>query len=171
MPTLLKIAVIDTQLHSIANGVLMLKLERVMGQVTDPDLAARLHKLEHTGCVEYITLTEEDTKRRRLRVLTDRGTDCAIALDRDQPLGNGSVLWLDDTRAVVVRLPETQWLTLKPATLHAALELGYFAGNLHWRVEVSEDTLRVAITSAPSAYLERLHPLLASQPIEVIDHG
>lgn len=109
----------------------MLRLDRVVSNITDPSLSEQFHRLEHVGSIEYITLDQEDIKRKRLRVLTDKGTDCAITLERDQSLENGSVLWLESTRAIVVRLPETQWLELKVSSINAALELGYFAGNLH----------------------------------------
>ena len=64
----------------------MLKLEAILGLATEPDIAEALHHLEHHGQVEYLTLSEADTQRHRLRVLTDRGTECAIALPRHQHL-------------------------------------------------------------------------------------
>ena len=84
----------------------MLKLETILGLATDPDIAEALHRLEHHGQVEYLTLSEADTQRHRLRALTDRGTECAIALPRHQHLSNGAVLLLEKDRAVVVRMQE-----------------------------------------------------------------
>ena len=52
----------------------MLKLLEVVEPVTDPVIDDKLHHLEHHGRVEYITLSEEDTQRRRLRVVTDAGS-------------------------------------------------------------------------------------------------
>ncbi|MDE0378346.1 MAG: urease accessory protein UreE, partial [Rhodospirillales bacterium] len=112
----------------------MLRLTRILGNATEPDFAERLHALEHDGRVETIALDAADTARKRLRVATDKGTDCAVALARSESLANGSVLLLEDDRAVVVRMRETVWLALKPRDLAAALDLGYFCGNLHWRV-------------------------------------
>ena len=70
----------------------MVRLESIVGMVTDAALAERLHHLEHDGKVEYIHLAGEDTARRRLHVATDRGTDCAIVLPRSDRLANGAVL-------------------------------------------------------------------------------
>lgn len=148
----------------------MLRLDRVVSNITDPSLSEQFHRLDHAGSIEYITLDQEDIKRKRLRVLTDKGTDCAITLERDQSLENGSVLCLESTRAIVVRLPETQWLELKVSNINAALELGYFAGNLHWQVEVVGEVLRIALTGSEQAYLERLAPLIKSGRVEYINH-
>jgi urease accessory protein len=138
----------------------MLKLETILGLNTDPDIAEALHHLEHHGQVEYLTLSQADTQRHRLRVLTDRGTECAIALPRHQQLVNGAVLLLEKERAIVVRMQETQWLILQPRDAEAALELGYFAGNMHWKVEFDAACLRVAVQGPLESYLERLAPLL-----------
>jgi urease accessory protein len=138
----------------------MLKLEAILGLATEADIAETLHHLEHHGQVEYLMLSEADTQRHRLRALTDRGTECAIALPRHQHLSNGAVLLLEEDRAVVVRMLETQWLVLQPRDAEAALELGYFAGNMHWKVDFEGERLRVAVQGAVETYLERLAHLM-----------
>jgi urease accessory protein len=139
----------------------MLRLETILGLATAPDIAEALHRLEHRGQVEYLTLSETDTQRHRLRALTDRGTECAIALPRHQHLSNGAVLLLEKDRAVVVRMQEVQWLTLQARDTAAALELGYFAGNMHWKVEFDGERLRIAVQAPVESYLERLAHLLS----------
>ena len=52
----------------------MLKLESIVGAATEPSIADRLHDLGHHGRVEYLTLSQEDTHRHRLRAATDAGT-------------------------------------------------------------------------------------------------
>ncbi|KPY52441.1 hypothetical protein ALO46_102856 [Pseudomonas syringae pv. solidagae] len=70
----------------------MLILDRILGQASDPALADRLHDLSHAGQVETLSLSGSDIQRHRLRLASDRGTDCAIRLERHQHLRNGSVL-------------------------------------------------------------------------------
>ncbi|MEY4369728.1 MAG: hypothetical protein RL564_1678 [Pseudomonadota bacterium] len=139
----------------------MLKLLEVVGPVTDPVIADKLHHLEHHGRVEYITLSEEDTQRRRLRVVTDAGTECALVLDRSAQLYDGAVMLLTDEHAVVVRTQEPDWLRLQPRDVAAALEVGYFAGNMHWTVRFAGDVLEISLQGEPSSYLERLDPFLS----------
>ena len=139
----------------------MLKIDHIVGLMTDPAIAEALHLLDHHGAVEHLTLAEADMQRHRLRGLTDRGTECAIALPRTQHLTNGAVLLLEQTRAVVVRASESRWLILAPRDAAAALELGYFAGNMHWKVEFAGAHLRIAVQGPVEGYQERLAHLIA----------
>jgi urease accessory protein len=148
----------------------MLRLESIVGLATDAALGERLHRLEHDGKVEYILLAGEDTARRRLHVATDRGTDCAILLSRSDRLANGAVLLLERDRAIVVRLKEEAWLALAPRDASAALELGYFAGNMHWPVRFDGTMLRIALQGPAQGYLERLDHLLKDGRIRRADH-
>ena len=147
----------------------MLRLEHIIGHATDALIAETLHHLDHCGGVEYLTLDESDTRRHRLRAVTDRGTECAIALPRHQQLCNGAVLLLEQSRAVVVRTRNAPWLTLEARDAAAALELGYFAGNMHWKVEFMGSRLRIAVEGPVERYLERLYAYLESGRVSHID--
>jgi urease accessory protein len=139
----------------------MLKLENIVGAATDAPIADRLHDLGHAGRVEYLMLSQDDTHRHRLRATTDAGTECAVVLDRSEHLYNGAVLMLTKEKAVVVRMRETEWLTLAPRDAAAALEIGYFAGNMHWAVRFQGAWLRIALQGPLDRYLERVEPFLA----------
>jgi urease accessory protein len=147
----------------------MLRLERILGHASDAAIAEALHHVDHRGGVEYVTLEAIDTRRHRLRVHTDRGTDCAIALSRDEHLSDGAVLLLEHDRAVVVRMRDAQWLVLEPRDAAAALELGYFAGNMHWKVEFVGPRLRVAVDGPLERYLERISGYVESARVRRID--
>lgn len=146
----------------------MVKLETIIGLASEPRLAEALHDLEHRNAVEYLTLSQADTQRHRLRALTDRGTECAIAIPRTQHLVNGAVLLLEHTRAIVVRMREVDWLELEAADIDGALELGYFAGNMHWKVEFEGTHLRIALQGPRESYLDRLSHLLQTRRIQVV---
>ena len=146
------------------------RVTEILGFASDPALAERLHLMSHAGRVEHLTLAQEDVHRRRLRASTDRGTECLIALPRDQALGDGAVLMLEEARAVVVRLAEERWLALAPRDSAAALELGYFAGNLHWRVRFEGKRLLVALEGPEEDYLDRLQPFLEDGRVRRASH-
>ena len=139
----------------------MLILERIVGQASDPQIADRLHELEHAGAVETLTLSGADIQRHRLRLFSDRGTDCAIRLERHHHLSDGAVLMLDGQRAIIVQMEEQPVMELRPRDASAALELGYFAGNMHWKVCFSGETLQLLLAGPEADYLERLAPMLA----------
>ena len=143
----------------------MLRLTSVLGNSSEPALAERLHELEHRGAVERVTLRSEDIGRRRLRVVTDRGSECAIILSRRERLSHGAVLLLAPERAVVVRVDAAAWLRLEAGDRAAAIELGYLAGNLHWKVRFEGEVLWVRMDGDPAFYQARLSPLLRSERV------
>jgi urease accessory protein len=146
-----------------------LVIDGIHGPRTDPALAERLHALSHSGAVETLQIAPQDLPRRRFRAVTDRGTACFVALARSEPLFDGAVLHLDDTRAVVVRVGDQRWLRLLPVDTAAALELGYHAGNLHWRIRFDGSALLVAADGPDARYLDRVRPLLDSGRVRL--HG
>lgn len=149
----------------------MLLLTGILGEASDPAIAERLHALEHAGRVERLRLGADDMLRRRLRAATDRGTDCAVALRRGERLSNGAVLLLEADRAILVVAEEEALLSLVPRDVAAALELGYFAGNMHWPVRFEGGTLHVIRAGPEEAYLERLAHLLADGRVRKAGHG
>ncbi len=147
----------------------MLKLTTIVGLATDGDLHERLHDLAHRDAVETIRLERRDMLRHRLRAETDKGTVCAVALPRDRDLEDGAVLLLEDDRAIVVRAADERWLRLEPRDAAAALELGYHAGNMHWRVHFNAGTLAIALEGPEQVYLDRLDAYLTDGRARVVD--
>ena len=69
----------------------MLRLHGIIGQASDPDIAPLLHHLEHEGGIELLFVPPADLGRKRFRLETDRGTDCAVSLDRNEQLADGAI--------------------------------------------------------------------------------
>ena len=147
----------------------MLRLHGLVGNERDTALHERLHKLEHAGAVEHVFVDESEVGRRRFRLNTDRGTDCAISLERDQELVNGAVLLLEPGRAIVVRLGTTRVWRLRARNQDAALQLGWNAGNLHWRVRFQAADLLVLLDGPVEDYRARIQPLLAAGLVDEVD--
>jgi len=145
-----------------------LVIEAILGRATDPALAERLHDLRHHGGVETLFVAPVDLPRRRFRGVTDHGTACFIALPRAAELFDGAVLHIDDGRAILLRVGQQEWLRLLP-TAAGALELGYLAGNLHWRVRFEDGCLLVARDRPLEEYLARLAELLQSGKVSVLE--
>src|SRR5690606_30615032 len=114
------------------------------------------------------SIAPEEVARRRFRLDTDKGTNCAIALPRDLQLADGAIVKLDEEGAIVVRLGERRWLPLMPRDTAAALELGYFAGNLHWKVRFDGGSILIALEGPRQTYLDRLEHLLAEGKVRVV---
>lgn len=144
----------------------MYRLEQIVGHESDPEIAERLHQLQHAGQVEHIVLGPEDMKRHRLRTTGDQGTEYAISVTRHQNLTNGAVLLLSEQRAVVIQAEEQRWLRFATRDAASALALGYFAGNMHWKVRFDGPVLEIALQGEEADYLTRLGDLLADGRIE-----
>jgi urease accessory protein len=147
----------------------LLRLTEVLGNAADADMAEALHRLEHGGRIEHVVVSPADTARRRLHAWTDRGTEVAVMLDRSQRLANGAVLLLESDRAIVVRLDAPDWLALAPRDTPAALELGWFCGNMHWKVRFVGEWLHVALDGPRTTYLERIAHLVDDGRVTVIE--
>ncbi|MFC1681490.1 urease accessory protein UreE, partial [Pseudomonadota bacterium] len=142
----------------------------VVGYASDPAIAEQLHTLGHKGAVEYVVVQREDTLRRRLRVCSDKGTECLVALPREEQLSDGAVLLLEPDLAIVTRMAEEQWLGVRPGDMSSAVELGYFVGNLHWRVRFDGPVLYIALEGPERDYLDRLQPFLGTQRASIEEY-
>jgi urease accessory protein len=143
----------------------MLLIKRVIGSRRDPALSEPIHDLEHRGAVDILRISRSEMARRRLRAVTKAGAEVAIALPRQQALFDGAVLFLDAERALVVQMDEQRWLRLEPLSIADAIELGFQAGNLHWRVHFEGAALMVALDAPIEDYLSRLEALLSSRRV------
>ncbi|QEW18593.1 urease accessory protein UreE [Marinibacterium anthonyi] len=139
----------------------MLRVHGILGHSDDPDYHAALHRLEHRDGIEYLFVPAHEAGRKRFRLTTDRGTDCAVSIDRDQALFDGAVLAMDETRAIVARFGAQEVWRLKPRDTDAALQLGWHAGNLHWRVCFDGEVLEVLLDGARETYRARIADLIA----------
>ncbi|MGJ5020151.1 urease accessory protein UreE [Bradyrhizobium oligotrophicum] len=138
----------------------MLRLHGILGRASDKAYAGRIHALEHRGGIELLFVPPADAGRKRFRLTTDRGTDCAVSLDRDEELIDGALLHLDSDRAIIARFGEQHVLRLKARDEASALKLGWHAGNLHWRVRFEGDSLVVLLDAPIETYRARIKPLL-----------
>lgn len=143
-------------------------IDSIIGERTESALAERLHEIGHHGVVETLVVETADLPRRRFHTRTDRGTACFVALRRSERLFDGAVVFLDAHRAIVVRVGEQRWLRLAPEK-NAALELGYLAGNLHWRVRFEDDCLLVALEGPQETYLARLREFQERGKVRIVE--
>ncbi|MEO1283410.1 MAG: urease accessory protein UreE [Pseudomonadota bacterium] len=128
----------------------------ILGLADTPDIAKRLHRLDHEGTLDVVYVAACDLARRRMRVRSKAGRDVAIALPRDTRLSEGAVLRMDAAGGLVVRVEAERWLRVRPADAAAALRVGYHAGNLHWRVKFDDGDLLIGVETDVQTYIDRL---------------
>ena len=150
-----------------------LRVGQVVGSRADPNFHDRIHALEHRHAVDVLSLPAHDLARRRILTKTRSGRDVAIALPREQRLFDGAILFLDETSAVIVHAEAERWIRLEPGSMADAIELGYHAGNLHWRVRFQGDALLVPLEGRLEDYKARLGEMLSKGrvTIEIVEDG
>lgn len=144
----------------------MLRLHGIIGRSDDAAYAGLIHDLEHLGGIELLFVPPSDSGRKRFRLTTDRGTDCAVSLDRDEELVDGALLFIAPERAIIARFGEQEIWRLRAVDQAAALKLGWNAGNLHWRVRFEGDCLAVLLDAPLHTYRARIMPLLEAGEVE-----
>src|SRR5260370_5490254 len=140
----------------------MLRIGGVLGRRLESGFSEEIHRIEHSGAVDVVNIPVADLARRRLLATTRGGEELAIALPRHQKLFDGAILLIDGERAIVVRAATERWMRLEPRSISDAVELGYHAGNLHWRGCFQGEGLFVALGGPPGGYTtppgERVFP-------------
>jgi len=145
----------------------MLRIDRVLGSRLESEYSDEIHRLEHRGAVDLVNIPVADLARRRLLATTRGGEELAIALPRHQKLFDGAILLIDGERAIVVRAATERWMRLEPRSIGDAIELGYHAGNLHWRVRFQGEVLFVALEGRPEDYTARLAEMISARRVGV----
>jgi urease accessory protein len=145
----------------------MLRIDRVLGSRLESVFSDQIHRLEHRGLVDVVQIPVADLARRRLLATTRAGEELAIALPREQKLFDGAILLIDGERAIVVRAATERWMRLEPRSISDAIELGYHAGNLHWRVRFQGEALFVAMEGRLEDYTARLNAMISERRVAV----
>ncbi len=145
----------------------MLRIDHVLGSRLEAAFSEEIHRLEHSGAVDVVNIPVADLARRRLLATTRGGEELAIALPRHQKLFDGAILLIDGERAIVVRAATERWMRLEPRSISDAVELGYHAGNLHWRVRFQGEVLFVALEGRPEDYTARLGEMISARRVAV----
>ena len=145
----------------------MLRIDHVLGSRLESAYSEEIHRLEHRGAVDFVNIPIADLARRRLLAMTRAGQELAIALPRNEKLFDGAILLIDAERAIVVRTGTERWMRLEPRSISDAIELGYHAGNLHWRVRFQGEVLFVALEGRPEDYTARLDGMISANRVAV----
>ncbi len=145
-----------------------LVLSCILGNAGEGVWQDQLHEMEHRGQVEYLSIPETEAARRRMRIFTDRGRDCAIALPREQQLEDGAVLHIAPGLAIIARVYGGRRLRLVPHSISDALRIGHWCGNLHWKVVFGDGWMEVVLDGPEERYRDRLRDLA---PLAGVDIG
>jgi len=141
----------------------------IVGDSDDENVRGRLRELGSGNAVVYLIVPRSDLGRRRFKVKGSDGAEYGVALSGNEVLHDGSVLFLEATRAVVAKLEDEQTLTLRARSVQGGIQLGWHAGHLHWRVRFDGDDLVVLLDAPAEEYLHRIEKQISEGGIEVLE--
>lgn len=125
----------------------------IVGNLHAPEWAARAEDAD----LETIELDQWTAQKSRFAARSDRGAECAVALERHAQLLDGDILEYDPAarRMVVLRIRLNEVMVADLGELahaqpeeiiHIALELGHAIGNQHWPAVVKGTKVYVPLT-------------------------
>jgi len=147
----------------------MLRVEGIVG-----------HRDEARFCdaaVECVEVAWDEATKRRLRRVTDSGTDLAIDLPPGSFLADGAVLHVEKGRIVVVVRPRQPAVVVQFRTGERAedlagdaFRLGHTLGNQHLPADVSNLRVAIPITTSAAILRDSIERLgLVTAHVEVTD--
>ncbi len=131
-------------------------LSAVLGRTVEQPWHDQAHASEARGVLETVRIARVDAPRRRMRLVTDRGRDVALALPRDAALEDGAVLYSNESLMIVARIDGGPRLRLTPGDPASGLRLGYFCGNLHWKADFCDGAIVIHMDGPEDTYRARL---------------
>jgi urease accessory protein len=134
----------------------------------DAWLAQRCEDAERAGRLEILRLPLVVAQRRRLRVVSDAGTEIGVSVGEGSQLQDGDVLVDEEGgRVVVVSLEPAQVVSFRldsslatEAGFQAGLQLGHLLGMQHWQFRWIDGLCTVEV--ADRGFIEavlRAHPV------------
>ena len=141
--------------------------EKILGNESDELFSEKLHHLSHKSLVDYIEIKPEDSFRRRMRMVSVNGREYKLAIPRSQKIENGSILWLSEESAVVIRILNGPKIRVIPKNISSAVRLGYHCGNLHWKTNFFQDGIDIILSGESQNYFDRLETLEEFADFEV----
>ena len=146
----------------------MLILEQILGFTSDLKYENTIHDLSHKNNIEYIILDPLDVSRKRIRIKSDKGTDCAISLNRNENLSDGAILFISNEKAIVIKINKQKWIEIKVNSRKDTIKFGYFIGNLHWKVKFKDENVLIALEGPLNNYKDRIKDFLNKNQISLI---
>jgi urease accessory protein len=140
----------------------------IVGNSSDPEIRGILATLEARDQVSHIAVRRSNLGKRRFKASDQSGTEFGIALSRNETIADGSVLLLSAHHAVIIDAEDDPSLNLSAVTIEGALQLGWQAGHLHWKVRTEKHKLVVALEGPVDDYLKRIEALVEAGHVRVV---
>ncbi len=110
-------------------------VKEVLGNLQNGDISGKR--------IERVYLEWFELDKRRLRKVTDRGTEVGIAMDGPRRLQDGDILYDEEQTLIVVEVLAAEAIVLMPKTMKEMAQVCYQLGNRHASVFLDEGQVLV----------------------------
>ena len=123
-------------------------VEKIAGNTCSLDIGERR--------VESVRVHSDDLAKRILRLTTDSGREIGIRLAEPKDLCDGDVLYMDEERAIVLRVIPERLLVITPRSLREMGVVAHQIGNRHIPAQFEEDAMLVQYDALLEEMLKEL---------------
>ena len=136
----------------------LLTINKKIGNIyLDNDINKKIQKHASLNSLEEVVIHRSDSEKIRMRRTTNKGTDIAITLEPGSYLRDGDVLFVDNDKAIIIKLaPEdvailsfdkSSSVPKNEDYLELGLKIGHVIGNLHRPLKFQDSKVIIPIHS------------------------
>lgn len=105
--------------------------------------------------VENVYLEWDDINKRILRKTTDKGREIGLTINTGKPFQDGDVIYIDDQTIVVLRMTETDVISVRPQDITEMGHICYALGNRHLPIFIEREEVVVPFEPTTWSFLQR----------------
>lgn len=144
----------------------MIHIDKIIGNISsDPHLKEKYYDMLKSNQVEKIEMTRLECERARIRKVSDKGMDLAIAIAPGSRIHDGDIVLLTDEKMVVVKRVSENVATISLKSnmsydqlFETAIKLGHTIGNMHRPINVR--SIKVSFPIQSQSEIELFQKLL-----------
>lgn len=111
--------------------------ERILGNIKE------INNLDDYQ-IDNIVIKSDDLEKKILRVVSEKNLDCGISLkESGQKLEDGSILYNDGKKLIVVRANLEKIIVIKPENITQMGEIAHFLGNMHSPINIENGKIYI----------------------------
>lgn len=122
----------------------MILIDKIIGNINSDQLfKEKYHDMLKSDQVERIEMTRFECERVRVRKVSDKGTDIAIAMATGSRINDGDIVFLTGEKMIVVKRTSENVATISLKSdmsydqlFETAIRLGHTIGNMHRPIKV-----------------------------------
>jgi Urease accessory protein UreE len=105
--------------------------------------------------MDYLRLSWEDLRKRRLRATTEQGREIEMALSEGGSLSDGDLLAVEDKTGIVIQTIPELVLVIQPSSVESFGLISYELGNRHLPAWISVKEILVLMDPLLKVYLKQ----------------